>query len=628
MSRSRWFLCAAGALFAALCGVNSSSAEDASGDYRAGEILVKLRPGVDAPRALGRLAGRAAQRIAPLGLERVRLPQGVSVEEALAAYRSDPDVEYAEPNYLAVKAVVRPADPLFVAGQQWALERIAAPWAWDLETGGEVVVAVLDTGIDYTHPDLAPNLWRNPGEVPGNGLDDDGNGVVDDVYGVRYRYGVVSGDPLDDDLADTHGTHVAGVIGARGDNGLGVVGVNWRVRLMAVKFLHGSAGLGDVGDAAAGIVYAVDHGAKVLNLSFTVAASPSLEGKILALEDALAYADEHGVLAVSAAGNSAADLDRARVYPASSRTPNNIAVAATTQGDALAAYSSYGAAAVHVAAPGGAQSTVAGGVVSTRGSMAIPDQGPYGYLSGTSIAAPHVSGLAALVWAFRPGLGHHQVKARILNGADPVPELDGKVVSGARVNTYRSLTVQDMACVFDASPQRLNPGDTLVVSGVNFGSEPGQVALDSVPLETLAWEDGRIEVRVAQEAASGRVRVNGEGLDFPVQVNRGPAVRLEVDRSEGHVPFEVHVLADASDPDGAVAVYEWDLGDGRLVERGGVTDSVSVTLTSPGTHVLRVRVWDDEGMPAQAEAAVVATEEGKGGCFVAALPVWFRHPGR
>ncbi len=611
----------AGVLLAVALGVAGPVAGEPA--YRPGEVLVKFRPGAEAGRALARRGARLTQRVAPLGLERLELPAGVTVEAAVAALRRDPSVAYAEPNYLAVKAVTRADDPLFVAGEQWALGAIAAPGAWDFATGGETIVAVLDTGIDYGHPDLFLNLWRNPGEIPGNGIDDDGNGVVDDVYGVRYKYGVVSGDPRDDDAADTHGTHVAGVIGAVGNNRVGVAGVNWRVRLMAVKFLHGSAGLGDVADAAAGIVYAVDHGARVVNLSFTIPASGAVAGEIRALEEALAYADERGVLTVSAAGNTRADLDRTRVYPASTRTPNNLAVAATTREDALAPYSSIGAASVHLAAPGGAYSSSPTGVVSTRGSMGIPDRGPYGYLSGTSTAAPHVAGLAALVWAYRPGLDHHQVKARLLNGVDPLPGLAGKLATGGRINAARSLTLGDRACVFGATPGRVNPGATLIITGANFGPNPGSAALGAAALEVVAWGDRRIEARVPGGAVTGRVRVNGEGADFPVAVNRPPEVRLEVSDGGGVAPVAVTARAVATDPDGTIAAYEWDLGDGELRSRPGVAEAVSVTFSRPGTYTLRVRVQDGEGLTATAAATVEAgagpSAEARVGCFLRAL---------
>lgn len=593
--------------------------------YVPGEVLVKFRDGAGARRAHGRLGARVVHRVAPLGLERVELPPGLSVEAALASYGNDPAVEYAEPNYLVVKATAPPNDPLYRSGDQWPLERISAPGAWERATGGDVVVAILDTGIDYAHPDLVANLWVNPGEVPGNGRDDDGNGVIDDVFGVRYKNGIASGDPLDDDTADTHGTHLAGVIGAVGDNGLGVTGVNWRVRLMAVKFLHGAAGLGNVADAATGILYAVDHGARVLNLSFTIPASDSLQKEIRSLEDALAYADAHGVLAVSAAGNSRRDLDRSKVYPASTRTANNIVVAATTREDGLSSYSNFGRTAVDVAAPGGAQSNHPSGVLSTRGAMAWSPGTGYGTLSGTSVATPHVAGLAALVWSQRPGLTHHQVKARILNGADRIAALENVVLAGGRINAAATLAGPDLPCVFDASPRRVNPGQSVVLTGVNFGSGPGRVEIGPAILEVLSWGARRIEARVPTGAASGRVQVNGAGTGFSLDVNLAPEVRLELDVAVGPAPLGVTARAAASDPDGTVAAYEWDLGDGEFRSRPGVAETVAVTLERPGLYTLRVRVRDGEGLATTASATVEVRREQEPladvghGCFLGVL---------
>ncbi|MCA8925995.1 MAG: S8 family serine peptidase, partial [Planctomycetes bacterium] len=244
------------------------------------------------------------------------------------------------------------------------METIQAPQAWELETGSaQVVVAVIDTGVDYTHPDLSANMWTNPGEVPGNGVDDDRNGVVDDFYGYDFANG--DPDPRDDNV---HGTHCAGTVGAVGDNGVGVAGVCWSVRIMALKFL-GSDGSGNTSDAIACIHYAIANGADVMSNSWGGGESSR------ALEEAITAARAAGIVFVAAAGNSG---DTRVHYPGA--YPAALTVSATDRADALATFSSYGPA-VDLAAPG-------------VGIVSCALEHGYASLSGTSMATPHVAGLA------------------------------------------------------------------------------------------------------------------------------------------------------------------------------------------------------------------------------------------
>ncbi|MCW3039519.1 MAG: family serine peptidase, partial [Solirubrobacterales bacterium] len=278
-------------------------------------------------------------------------------------------------------------DPLM--GEAWHLAGdgpMGVRSAWDHTTGGDVVVAVLDSGVDQRHPDLAPNLWTNPGEVPGNGVDDDHDGSVDDVHGIDLVNG--DGDPQDD---NGHGTHVAGIIGAVGGNGIGSSGVAWRVRLMAVKVLDANAG-GDTGTVARGIDWAVRHGARVINLSL---AGP---GRSADLEHSIVGAQQAGVLVVVAAGNDHNDLGLLPAYPASFPEPNVLGVAATRPDALLSVVSSFGAG-VDLAAPGESiLSTALGGGYELR--------------TGTSMAAPMVAGAAALVLAANPGANAADVLLR------------------------------------------------------------------------------------------------------------------------------------------------------------------------------------------------------------------------
>jgi subtilisin family serine protease len=276
---------------------------------------------------------------------------------------------------------------------QWQLTGngvMGAKAAWGVSTGEGVTVAVLDTGAQLDHPDLAANLWVNEGEIAGNGIDDDGNGYADDVHG--YDFAGKDADPTD---GHGHGTSIAGVIAARGNNGIGIAGVAYRAKLMIVEVL-GANGSGSVYDVAKGIRYATANGAQVINLSM---AGPDTAPE---LEAAIADATAAGVLVVAAAGNNGADLDSKPAYPASS--PNVIGVASTDDTGLLAPGSAYGAKSVEIAAPGeNIVSTSIGGGYDTR--------------SGTSQAAAHVSGVLALLAAAAPGASADTLRGRLLGSA-------------------------------------------------------------------------------------------------------------------------------------------------------------------------------------------------------------------
>ncbi|HMJ35770.1 MAG TPA: S8 family peptidase [Baekduia sp.] len=277
------------------------------------------------------------------------------------------------------------------AAEQWALQgdaAMGAASAWRQTVGADVTVAIVDSGIDLGHPDLAPNLWTNPGEIPGNGADDDGNGYVDDVHGFDFVGG--DGDPQD---ANGHGTHVAGIAAARGGNGIGGSGVAWRARLMAVRVLDADAS-GTTTAVAQGIHYAVDNGARIVNLSL---AGPSATTD---LEDAIRYAQQRGVLIVVATGNAGADLAGAPTYPAAYPEDNVLGVAATDSAGGLSAVSDYGPGA-DVAAPGEQILSTALG-------------GEYEWRTGTSMAAPHIAGALVLLAAARPDLDARGLRDALL----------------------------------------------------------------------------------------------------------------------------------------------------------------------------------------------------------------------
>lgn len=401
----------------------------ASNSWVTDEILVAFRPGTSPDQAVAarrNLAAAPIQTFPEIGVELWKLPNEKPVPEALRALAANPSVRYAEPNYI-VYAMAIPNDPL--RNELWGLHNLGqtggttdadidALEAWDVRTeSSTVVVGVIDTGIDYNHEDIVGNIWTNPGEdlngngivdaTDFNGLDDDGNGKVDDLRGWDCRN--EDNDPMDD---HNHGTHVAGTIGARGNNAVGVVGVNWNVKLMPLKFLS-AGGSGSTTDAIECINYAAAKGVRVTSNSWGGG------GKSRALQDAIANS---GALFVAAAGNSGSST---KMYPAGYSLPNIIAVAATDHNDNLASFSNFGTW-VHLAAPGV-------GVLSS-----IRNNG-YAKFSGTSMATPHVSGAVALVMAQFPAMTNDQVKAAILGAVDVIPSLQGKTATGGRLNVARAV---------------------------------------------------------------------------------------------------------------------------------------------------------------------------------------------
>lgn len=394
--------------------------------YEASDILVCFKPGADPSALAGTRIGDQFELIP--GLYQVHLSSGVSATDALAAYQASPLVAYAQLDY-RVRLEVMPNDPQF--SSQWGLNNtgqnggtpgvdIQAPAAWDLTTGsGNTIVAVIDSGVDYNHPDLAANIWTNPGEIAGNGVDDDHNGFVDDIHG--YDFANRDGDPMDD---FEHGTHVAGIIGAVGDNGVGIAGVNWHVKIMALKVLD-SSGSGTTSDVIKALNYAVANGAAISNNSY--GGDPYSQ----ALYDAINNARAAGHIYVAAAGNGnflgiGQDNDENPFYPASYNLPNVVAVAATDSSDNLAFFSNYGATSVDLAAPGV-------GILSTT------PNNTYSTFDGTSMATPFVTGALALVRDLHPGWTYGQVISQILNTVDVIPSLQGKTVTGGRLNLARAV---------------------------------------------------------------------------------------------------------------------------------------------------------------------------------------------
>lgn len=383
---------------------------------------------MDVPAAVGRAA-----RLTTLW----QLPDDSELDAMINRLRDLPGIAYAEPNYvLSMAEPTIPNDSQF--DELWGLHNtgqtggladadIDAPEAWSITTGShEIVVGVIDTGVDYSHPDLVSNMWTNPGEIPDDGIDNDGNGYVDDVYG--WDFVNDDNDPYDD---NGHGTHCAGTIAAEGDNATGVTGVNWNAQIMALKFLN-SGGNGTTADAIEAVNYATmmnrDFGVNIRLTSSSWGGGAYSE----ALEDAIRASGDADMLFVAAAGNNNADNDASPYYPATYPLDNVISVAATDHNDAKASFSSYGATTVDLAAPGV-------GIYSTQPG------GGYAYKDGTSMATPHAAGVAALAWSAATDASADFIKQAMLSGVDPVPAMDGITVTGGRLNAYNTLQHVGMA---------------------------------------------------------------------------------------------------------------------------------------------------------------------------------------
>jgi Zn-dependent metalloprotease/subtilisin family serine protease len=432
--------------------------------YADGRLLVRFAPGVQAATRAATLAALGGAKaikeyaIVP-GLCLVKLGPGMTVAAALPAFTRAAGVLYAEPDYVQ-QALRTPNDTRF--GELWGMQNtgqtggttdadIDAPEAWDVATGSrDIVVAVIDTGVDYTHEDLAANMWRNPGEIPGNGVDDDGNGYIDDVYGINAITG--SGNPMDD---HDHGTHCAGTIGGVGNNGVGVAGVCWNVQIMALKFIDAS-GSGYTSDAIECMQYGVVKGARVLSNSW------GGDGYEQALKDAIDAAGAAGVVFVAAAGNRGTDNDTSPFYPATYDSANLIAVINTTSNDTKSANSCYGLISTDLGAPGSY-------------ILSCQPGNRYKLMSGTSMATPHVAGACGLLLSVNPMLSVADLKATLLATVDPT--LPGLCASGGRMNVARALSHvgSPWLTIPWSSATNMPPGSsTNVLIGFNGAMPPGR----------------------------------------------------------------------------------------------------------------------------------------------------------
>ncbi|HXT64376.1 MAG TPA: S8 family peptidase [Pyrinomonadaceae bacterium] len=404
------------------------------------EILVRFRAGVSA-QAIENITSRFNDEVedhieAVDGLDVIEDEDNRSADEVAAQYRALAEVEYAETNseikldHEGAGKHLHANDELFF--KQWGLFNhgqdggksgadISAMQAWAVTKGSDqVVVAVLDSGVDYTHPDLAGNIWTRP-EIIKQYEDSDltSEGPIDDMHG----FNVVedNGDPMDD---NGHGTHCAGIIGAEGGNEVGIAGVNWTVKIMPLKFMD-SDGAGTTKDAIEAINYVINRKRAGVNVR-VISASWGSTTKSRALEDVIRKAGDEGILIVAAAGNDHSDNDAKPHYPASYDLNNVISVAAVNRNDELTTFSNFGATSVDVAAPGEQ-------IISTWLQHGFEEK------QGTSMATPFVAGVAALVLSTNPGISIDELRLRLLNSVDAVPSLNGKVATGGRINAAKAV---------------------------------------------------------------------------------------------------------------------------------------------------------------------------------------------
>ena len=408
---------------------------DARGEG-APEVLVKFKSGVP-KQTITEITTRLHDRVedsieSVAGLMAIDDLDNADPVQTAATYSRMPEVEYAEPNFEISlddfsSNPIRPSDPRF--SDQWALSNegqrggkvgadISATTAWSVTTGDDdVVIAVLDSGVDYNHQDLANNIWTRPDNTPE--YVDDAAGTIQDLHG--YNAIDNSADPMDD---NGHGTHCAGIIGAEGGNDIGITGVNWKIRIMPLKFMN-AGGFGTTKDAIEAINYVIDRRTKGVNVR-VISASWGSTNKSRALEEVIKKAYDAGILFVAAAGNATTDNDRRPHYPSSFNVGNVISVAALDRNDQLASFSNYGVKSVAIAAPGV-------DILSTW----LGDE--YEEKSGTSMATPVIAGVAGLIAANEPRISVDELRKRIVSSVDKIDALKNKITSGGRINAAKAL---------------------------------------------------------------------------------------------------------------------------------------------------------------------------------------------
>jgi len=549
----------------------------------------------------------------------VAIPEGSDVIQRLTLLQYDGSVEYAEPDLLYTAERIVPSDPYFT--NLWGLEAINAPDAWGFTGGSDaIVVAVIDTGVDYTHPDLQRNIWVNEKEIPDNGKDDDNNGYIDDVYGWNPLNPTKP--PLDD---NKHGTHVAGIIGAVGNNELGVVGVNWQVKIMPLKFLD-KDGSGYLSDAIRAIEYVLLMKQRGVNIR-VVNASWGSDTPSRALDDAIQKLRAQDILFVAAAGNNGTT---AKTYPGASDLV--LSVAATEQGGTLAPFSNFGPW-VDVAAPG-------------RSILSTVPGGGYASFSGTSMATPHVAGLAALALSMKPTLTADQLEQAIRENVAVIPGFKDKVNTSGIIDA--AATIRQIAThagppcegncpptvTLTASSLYVDNGQqiTLTATASDPDNDPlsyrwtatdgtltaqiGSAILDTTGVNpTLGAAPVTVIVTVTVEDGQGHTASASRSITVR-SPNQSPQVTLEASPTTVPDGGLVSLTATGRDPDGDDLTYSWKTTAGSLLGSGTSVylDTTGVNPTPdapPMTVTVTVSVSDGRGATTTAEQRITVTAPAK-----------------
>ena len=541
-------------------------------------------------------------------------PASVKLQEAIDHFNADPNVESVEPNFV-VKILLTPNDPYYSSsgswGQSyrdlWGMPKIDAASAWDQNTGStSIIVADIDTGVDRNHPDIAANMWVNSGETPNNGIDDDGNGYIDDYYGWDWVNN--DGDPMDD---HGHGTHVAGTIAAVGNNATGVVGVNWTSKIMALKFLSAS-GSGSLSNGIAALRYAADMGAKISSNSWGCACNSA------AMDDAVKYEHDRGMVMVAAAGNNNGDtLDHSP-----SSADRAIAVAATDYLDRKASFSNWGER-VDVAAPG-VNILSLKAAVSPMCSASKTVGTRYCRVSGTSMAAPHVSGLAALLWANNSSLTNEEIRQIIRAGSDDLGSVGKDRDFGyGRINANGSMSLTGSRYM---RPIITTPSSRTTISGSSYNVLGGvagprfvsyklEVGLGRNPsswttvkdsttqvssgvlatVDTTALADGDYIFRVtATDTNSKKYQFQVHDIKIDnVRDTEPPTVSITAPSNGATVSGYTYIVASATDNEGVAKVYFYVDGVLKRIDSSSPYRYFWNSKTvSNGSHTLMARAYD------------------------------------